>query len=308
MIYTVTLNPSLDYLIRTERLRPGRLCRTQQEMLYPGGKGVNVSLVLHALGMPTRALGFVAGQTGELFCAMLAQTGVPHEMIPLPRGMTRINVKVHAQEEDTELNGRGPGIPREAFDMLAARLDELTAGDWLVLSGSLPQEVPADAYARLLDRVRDRGVKTLVDTAGDALKNALPCAPDLIKPNREEFADMVGGAPQSAAGMAACARELQRAGARTILISRGGQSAVLVPEQGDALQLAPPAGEIAQTVGAGDSMAAAWIYATESGMQPAEALRWAVAAGSAAAFSSWLPDRAAIEHALSQTGTPQPVA
>lgn len=306
MIYTVTLNPSLDYLLQTERLRPGALCRTQKETLHPGGKGINVSLVLHALGMPTRALGFSAGQTGELFGAMLAQTGVQHEMIPLPRGMTRINVKVHAQEE-TELNGRGPAIPQQAFAMLAARLDELTAGDWLVLSGSLPQDVPADAYARLLDRVRGRGVKTLVDTAGDALKNALPCGPDLIKPNREEFADMVGGAPHSAAGIAACARELQRAGARTILISRGGESAVLVLESGEALQLAPPAGEIAQTVGAGDAMSAAWIYAVENGMNAVEALRWAVAAGSAAAFSPWLPDRAAIEQALAQTGTPQPV-
>ena len=229
MIYTVTLNPCLDYIVHTDALRPGALCRTHGETLYPGGKGVNVSLVCAALGLPTRALGFIAGRTGALFASLLAETGVEYDFCHLDRGMTRINVKVSAHEQ-TELNGAGPAIPASALDKLADTLDTLGEGDWLVLSGSVPADVPADVYARFLDRVRETGAKTLVDTSGDALKNALPCAPDLIKPNFAELDALVGGAPRSPAGLAACARELQQAGARDILISLGREGALLVLE------------------------------------------------------------------------------
>lgn len=306
MIYTVTLNPCLDYIVHTDALRPGALCRTHGETLYPGGKGVNVSLVCAALGLPTRALGFIAGRTGALFASLLAETGVEYDFCHLDRGMTRINVKVSAHEQ-TELNGAGPAIPASALDKLADTLDTLGEGDWLVLSGSVPADVPADVYARFLDRVRETGAKTLVDTSGDALKNALPCAPDLIKPNFAELDALVGGAPHSPAGLAACARELQQAGARDILISLGREGALLVPEQGGALYLPAAPGEAVQPVGIGDSMAAGWLYARAHGFSLPEALRLAVAAGSAAASSAWLPDRAAIEAALRQTGTPQAV-
>lgn len=306
MIYTVTLNPSLDYIVHTDALRPGALCRTHGETLYPGGKGVNVSLVCAALGLPTRALGFIAGRTGALFASLLAETGVEYDFCHLDRGMTRINVKVSAHEQ-TELNGAGPAIPASALGRLADTLDTLGEGDWLVLSGSVPADVPADVYARLLERVRETGAKTLVDTSGDALKNALPCAPDLIKPNYAELDALVGGAPRSPSGLAACARELQQAGARDILISLGREGALLVPEQGGALYLPAAPGEAVQSVGIGDSMAAGWLYARAHGFSLPEALRFAVAAGSAAASSAWLPDRAAIEAALRQTGTPQAV-
>ena len=176
MIYTVTLNPSLDYIVRTDALRPGALCRTHGETLYPGGKGVNVSLVCAALGLPTRALGFIAGRTGALFASLLAETGVEYDFCHLDRGMTRINVKVSAHEQ-TELNGAGPAIPASALDKLADTLDTLGAGDWLVLSGSVPADVPADVYARFLDRVQETGAKTLVDTSGDALKTPCPARP-----------------------------------------------------------------------------------------------------------------------------------
>lgn len=306
MIYTVTLNPSLDYLVCTEALRPGKLCRTSGESLYPGGKGVNVSLVCASLGLPTRALGFIAGRTGALFASLLAETGVEYDFCRLEQGMTRINIKVSAREQ-TELNGAGPQIPAEALTRLAETLDTLGEEDWLVLSGSVPAGVPADVYAKLLERVRHRGVRTLLDTSGDALKNALPCGPDLIKPNLEELDALVGGAPRNPAGIAACARELQAAGAKDILISCGAQGAVLVPADGQALYLQATPGDAVQPVGAGDSMAAGWLYAQAQGFSAAETLRFAVASGSAAAFSAWLPNRARIQAALEKTGTPQPL-
>lgn len=306
MIYTVTLNPSLDYLVCTDALRPGKLCRTSGEALYPGGKGVNVSLVCAALGLSTRALGFIAGRTGALFASLLAETGVEYDFCRLDEGMTRINVKVCAREQ-TELNGAGPQIPPEALARLAETLDTLGEDDWLVLSGSVPAGVPADIYAKLLERVRKNGVRTLLDTSGDALKNALPCAPDLIKPNLDELDALVGGAPHNPVGIAACARELQAAGAKNILISCGAQGAVLVPVQGQALYLEAIPGEAVQPVGSGDSMAAGWLYAHTHGFSAAETLRYAVAAGSAAAFSAWLPDRVKIEAALAKTGTPRPI-
>lgn len=306
MIYTVTLNPSLDYLVCTDALRPGKLCRTSGEALYPGGKGVNVSLVCAALGLSTRALGFIAGRTGALFASLLAETGVEYDFCRLDEGMTRINVKVCGREQ-TELNGAGPQIPPEALARLAETLDTLGEDDWLVLSGSVPVGVPADIYAKLLERVRKNGVRTLLDTSGDALKNALPCAPDLIKPNLDELDALVGGAPHNPVGIAACARELQAAGAKNILISCGAQGAVLVPVQGQALYLEATSGEAVQPVGSGDSMAAGWLYAHTHGFSAAETLRYAVAAGSAAAFSAWLPDRVKIEAALAKTGTPRPI-
>lgn len=306
MIYTVTLNPSLDYLVCTETLRPGKLCRTMGETLHPGGKGVNVSLVCAALGLPTRALGFIAGRTGALFASLLAETGVEYDFCRLDEGMTRINVKV-AAEEQTELNGAGPVIPPDALEALARTLDTLGEDDWLVLSGSVPAGMAPDVYAGLLRRVQKNGVRTLVDTAGDALKNALPCAPDLIKPNLNELDELVGGAPHHPAGIAACARELQAAGARAVLVSCGAQGAVLMPETGRALYLPAAPGQTVQSVGAGDSMAAGWLYARTHGFSDADTLRFAVAAGSAAAFSAWLPDRMGIERTLERTGTPQAI-
>lgn len=306
MIYTITLNPSLDYIVCTDALRPGKLCRTSRETLYPGGKGVNVSLVCAALGLPTRALGFIAGRTGALFASLLAETGVEYDFCHLDEGMTRINVKICAREQ-TELNGTGPQIPAEALERLMETLDTLGEDDWLVLSGSVPAGVSADIYAKLLERVRKNGVRTLLDTSGDALKNALPCAPDLIKPNLDELDALVGGAPHNPTGIAACARELQAAGAKDILISCGAQGAVLVPVDGQALYLQATPGEVVQSVGSGDSMAAGWLYAHTHGFSAEETLRYAVAAGSAAAFSAWLPDRATIERALAKTAMPKPI-
>lgn len=306
MIYTITLNPSLDYLVRTEALRPGRLCRTQGEMLRPGGKGVNVSLVCAALGLPTRALGFIAGRTGALFASLLAETGVEYDFCRLDEGMTRINVKVSAHEQ-TGLNGAGPVIPPAALGKLADTLDTLGEDDWLILSGSLPMGVAADVYGRLLGRVRGHGVKTVVAASGDALKNALPYAPDLIRLTLDELDALIGGAPRSPSGLAACGCELQRAGARELLLVRGTEGAVLVPTKGPALQLDFAKGQLARPVGMGDAMTAGWLYARARGLSDAETLRWAVAAGSAAGRSAWLPSRTEIERALDQLGQPRMV-
>lgn len=307
MIYTVTLNPSLDYLVRTEALRPGRLCRTDGETLHPGGKGVNISLVCAALGLPTRALGFIAGRTGALFASLLAETGVEYDFCRLDEGMTRINVKISSHER-TGLNGAGPEIPPAALTELAGKLDLLAEGDWLVLSGSLPAGVPADVYARMLSRVQGSGVKTVVGAAGDALKNALPHEPDLVKLTVNELDALIGGAPHSPSGLAACGCELQRAGAREVLIVCGTEGAVLVPTAGQALYLACAAlGAAQQPVGMGDAMTAGWLYAREQGLSDAETLRWAIAAGSAAREAAWMPSRTAIEQALAAVGQPRTV-
>ncbi len=306
MIYTVTLNPSLDYLVRTDLVRLGSLNRTCGETLRPGGKGVNVSIVLAALGVPTRALGFIAGHTGALFTSLLAETGVEHDFCRLSEGMTRINMKISAREQ-TEINGAGPAIAAEAMDRLMDDLEALGPDDWLVLSGSVPAGVPADIYAQMLRRVAPRGVRTLVDTSGDALKNVLPYGPSMMKPNREELDELVRGAPRRLSELADCVRGLQQAGAQDVLLSLGAEGAMLV-RAGDApLYLSAPEGKVVQTVGAGDSMAAGWLYAQTRGLSAAESLRTAVAAGTAAACCGWLPGREEIERVLARTAAPREV-
>ncbi len=297
MIYTVTLNPAVDYTLRMEEFSVGNLHRPSQTSLSFGGKGINVSRVLTALGTPNCALGFVAGDVGRMLESGLRRLGVDTDFAYLAEGETRINVKIAAGEE-TEINARGPWVDTAAFDRLIARVAAIADGDTLCLCGSLPQGCASDAYARLLAQIAERDVYTVVDTTGEALLCALAYRPYLIKPNRDELCALAGRALPDEESVITAARELQQKGARNVLVSLGGDGALLLTEDGMVIRREAYRGEVRGTVGAGDSMVAGYLAALERGADAREALRFAVAAGSATAFSDELATREAIESLL----------
>ena len=232
MIYTVTFNPAIDYVVRLDApLEVGAVNRAQGEDCVLGGKGINVSGVLAQLGCESVALGFVAGETGAWLERGLAAQGLKTDFVHLENGMTRINVKIKAGQE-TELNGAGPAIPESALQQLEAQLDKLTEGDILILAGSIPASLPQSVYERLLARLQGRGVRAVVDATRDLLVNVLPYHPFLIKPNNHELGEIVGKVLTSDAEIVAAARTLQEKGARNVLVSMAGDGALLLDEQG----------------------------------------------------------------------------
>lgn len=299
MIYTVTFNPALDYVVRLPELAPGGVNRTDSEDIQLGGKGINVSCVLGQLGFESVALGFVAGFTGEAVEAGLARRGVKSDFIRLPEGLTRINVKIKAGAE-TEINGRGPAIPAEALEELFHKLDALTAGDVLVLAGSIPASLPSDVYQRILERLAPKGVLCAVDATGELLVKVLPYKPFLIKPNNHELGEIFGRALHTEAEIVECARLLQDRGARNVLVSMAGDGALLLDEEGGVHRLEAFKGKVKNSVGAGDSMVAGFLAGWLEKGDWAWALRLGSACGSATAFSDALATRAEIESLLSR--------
>lgn len=287
MIYTVTLNPSLDYVVTLPRMQPGKLNRTESERCYPGGKGINVSIVLNNLGIPNRALGFVAGFTGEEICRLLNEQGCQSNFIPLKDGFSRINVKIRAREE-SEINGRGPNISMDDVEKLLCALDALGEGDTLILSGSVPNTLPRDIYEQILKRMASRNIRTVVDAAGELLLCTLCYRPFLIKPNVHELGELFGVALFSEEEIVACAKRLQEKGACNVLVSRAGDGAVLVCEDGNVLKSEAPKGRVVNSVGAGDSMVAGFLAGYLAGNSYRQAFLWGIAAGSATAFQAWL--------------------
>lgn len=301
MIYTVTCNPAVDYTLRVKELSVGELNRPSDTALSFGGKGVNVSRVLTALGVSSRALGFVAGEVGEMLESGLRRLGVDTDFVCLAEGNTRINVKITAENE-TELNAVGPTVDAAAFELLAAQVATLADGDTLCLCGSLPPGCAVDTYARLLACVENKAVRTVVDATGKVLLCALSCRPYLIKPNRDELSALAGRELPDEASVLAAARDLQEKGARNVLVSLGEDGALLLTEEGAVVRRAAYRGEVRGTVGAGDSTVAGYLAALEQGAQPEKALRVAVAAGSATAFSDGLATREAVEVLLETQG------
>ncbi len=297
MIYTVTLNPAMDYTLQVDKLATGELNLPISTALSYGGKGVNISRVLTALDVPNRALGFVAGDVGLMLENGLRRMGIDTDFVHLVSGETRINVKIIAQTE-TQLNARGPRMDAVAFEQLKAQLSALTEGDTLCLCGSLPQGCEVDVYAQLLRCIEGKGVRAVVDAAREALLNALAYRPYLIKPNRDELASLVGRSLPDEASVLAAARELQEKGARNVLVSLGGNGALLLAQDGSVYRQSAYRGTVNGTVGAGDSMIAGFLYALEQGADMAEALRVAVAAGCATAFSDGLATYESIEMLL----------
>ena len=300
MIYTVTFNPAIDYVVRLDApLEVGEVNRANGEDCVLGGKGINVSGVLAQLGCESVALGFVAGETGAWLERGLAAQGLRTDFVHLEQGMTRINVKIKAGQE-TELNGAGPAIPESAMQQLEARLDQLGEDDILILAGSIPKSLPQDTYERLLARLQGRGVRAVVDATRDLLVNVLQYHPFLIKPNNHELGEIVGKVLTSDAEIVAAARTLQEKGARNVLVSMAGDGALLLDEQGQVHRIGCPKGKVVNSVGAGDSMVAGFVAGYLQSRSYAQALRLGTACGSATAFSLGLATKEKIDELLVQ--------
>lgn len=287
-IYTVTLNPSLDYTVTVDDFRLGYTNRTSSEILTAGGKGINVSTVLKNLGLESTALGFVAGFTGKEVKRQLAEREIKDGLISLEKGLTRINFKL-SSVEGTEVNGQGPLIPQEAFSCLCERMRELTVGDVLFLSGSIPSSLPQDSYCRLMEQT-PQGVLVVVDAAGEQLKQALPRHPFLVKPNCHELGELFGVTLTDRTSVIPYARKLQEMGAVNVLVSLAGEGAVLAAADGSVQEAPAPVGKLVNGVGAGDSMAAGFMVGWLERQDYKYAFSMGLAAGSATAFSEGLAD------------------
>ncbi len=287
MIYTVTFNPALDYVLRLNSLKTGEVNRTESETISFGGKGINVSAVLKTLGEESVVLGFAAGFTGSALEAGVRQMGIKTDFITLPAGNTRINVKIKTHME-TDVNANGPAVPAAALEALMQKLDCLQAGDTLCLSGSIQKTLPQNTYAVVLERLAGKGIRFVVDAAGDLFLKTLRFAPFLVKPNHHELSEMLGRELKTEAELFEGARELQARGARNVLVSRAGDGALLLTEDGGRLSVGALKGEVKNSVGAGDSMVAGFIAGYLQKQDYAYALRLGAAAGSATAFSDGL--------------------
>lgn len=287
MIYTVTFNPSLDYVIQVDKLVPGEINRTTHEAVYPGGKGNNVSVILSNLGHSSKALGFTAGFTGEALENMLKEFGCDTAFIRLPEGSTRINVKINAGEE-TEINGQGPVITEEAQSALFEQLDALKEEDILVLAGSIPNTLPSDIYERILEHLQGRGIHFVVDATKDLLLKVLKYHPFLIKPNNHELGEMFGVTLKTRDEIVIYAKKLQEMGAKNVLVSMAGDGAILLTEDGIIYKAKPPKGKVLNSVGAGDSMVAGFLTGYLNTGEYEKAFRLGVVTGSATAFQYWL--------------------
>ena len=299
MIYTVTFNPAIDYVVRLDReLKVGDVNRARGEDCVLGGKGINVSGVLAELGCESVALGFVAGETGAWLERGLAAQGLKTDFVHLEHGMTRINVKIKAEKE-TELNGAGPDIPEGAMQALETKLDRLQKDDILILAGSIPASLAQTTYERLLARLEGRGVRAVVDATRDLLVNVLRYRPFLIKPNNHELSEIVGIKLTNDNEVVTAAKMLQERGARNVLLSMAGDGALLLDEQGGVHRIGCPKGTVVNSVGAGDSMVAGFVAGyQQSGGNYDTALRLGTACGSATAFSLGLATRQDIEKLL----------
>lgn len=298
MIYTVTLNPALDYIMHVEHFEKNRINKTSSELLLPGGKGINVSIVLHNLGMSSTALGFIAGFTGQEIRRKLQGLGVMDDFIELPDGHSRINMKICSHEE-TELNGMGPIIDETSLLKLYTQLDRLVTGDVLVLAGSIPASLPDNIYQDIMKRVEAKGVMTIVDARKDLLENVLELRPFLIKPNNFELAELFGLEELwDKQEVLRYAKELQERGARNVLVSMAGAGAVLAAEDGSTYESPAPDGTVINSVGAGDSMVAGFLYGLLTTESFEQAFYTGLACGSASAFSEQLATKDAVDAIL----------
>lgn len=297
MVYTVTFNPALDYVVRMDCFQAGEVNRTTSEEVQFGGKGINVSTVLRNLGVDNVALGFLAGFTGQALDQGLRKAGIQTDFIWLEEGLTRINVKIKAGQE-TEINGRGPVIPDAALEALFSRLDRLKEGDILVLAGSIPTSLPDDIYQRILARLEGRGILSVVDATRDLLCAVLPYRPFLIKPNNIELGEIFGRTLRDDGEIRDCARQLQERGARNVLVSMAGDGSLLLDETGGCHRLGVPKGQVRNSVGAGDSMVAGFLVGWLKEHSYKAAHRMGTAAGSATAFSDGLATAGQVEALL----------
>ncbi len=296
MIYTITFNPAIDYVIHTDNIRTGEVNRTSSETYFIGGKGINVSVVLAELGVKSVALGFVAGFTGDAIENGLLRKGISTDFIKLDNGFSRINVKIKSDEE-TEINGQGPEISDEAIAELFRKLDSINSGDILVLAGSIPKSLDSDIYEKILSYCDGKGVRFVVDASGSLLLNVLKYKPFLIKPNNHELGEMFGVKASSSADIEKYALKLREMGARNVLVSMAGDGAVLFAEDGNIYSCGVCKGTVRNSVGAGDSMVAGFIAGIADG-DYSHALKLGTACGGATAFSDDLAVKEDIDRLL----------
>lgn len=294
MIYTVTLNPSIDYVIELDSLNHGSVNRVNEENIYPGGKGINVSNILNELGYKNIALGFISGFTGKYIVDSMIAKNLNCDFIELSNGFTRINVKIKSNEE-TEVNGNGPNISEEDLQKLYDKIDNLKNGDILVLAGSIPSTVDDKLYENIMKRLEDKNIKIVVDATKNLLLNVLKYNPFLIKPNNHELAEMFNVELNTTQDIIFYAEKLKEMGAQNVLISMGKDGALLVSEDNQVLISSVAKGEVVNSVGAGDSMVAGFISGYLKSQNYEDALRLGAASGGATAFSSDLAIREFID-------------
>ena len=297
MIYTVTLNPALDYVMNVNSFNSRDIVRTESEQIYYGGKGINVSVILTALGAENKALGFLAGFSGKQLESMLREDDVQCDFVYLPFGHTRINVKIKG-EKSIDINARGPEVSLNDIERLMKKINKIEKGDTLVLAGSVPSTISDDIYEKILESLDGRGVKFVVDAAGDLLLNVLKYKPFLIKPNHHELGELFGVEIRSIEDVIKYGKKLQELGARNVLVSRGKDGAALLDEKGELHTAENVDGVIVSSVGCGDSMVAGFIAGWQDRHDYSYALRLGSACGNATAFSSSLATKAEIDEML----------
>lgn len=297
MIYTLTLNPSIDCVVHLDRFVGGITNRTTAEEYYIGGKGINVSRILKELGMSSTALGFTAGFVGEAIEKGLQDMDIHADFIRLREGVSRINIKIKAEDE-SEINGQGPHICEEDFEKLLTKTDAIREGDTIVLAGSIPNTVSDDAYERILRRIEWRNARVVVDATKNLLLNCLAYRPFLIKPNRQELSELFGKDVSGERDIALCATELRKKGARNVIVSLGGEGALLFAEDGKLYRSGVVRDKVLGTVGAGDSMVAGFIAGYERTRDYAFSLKLGAACGNATAFSPGLATKEKINDIL----------
>lgn len=287
MIYTVTFNPSLDYIVSVKDFRPGMTNRTSSELMLAGGKGINVSIVLGNLGIKSTALGFIAGFTGDEIVRRLHNGGINSEFIKINDGISRINIKLKSID-GTEINGQGPHIDSSHIERLMNRLRRLESGDVLVLAGSIPAGISDNIYKDIMDMLKDKGVQIVVDATSRLLTNVLEYNPFFIKPNQHELGDIFNVILNTQEEVIPYALELKKMGAVNVCVSMGGKGAILVADDGNVYKAKAPDGILKNSVGAGDSLVAGFLSGWIEKKDYEYAFRKGVATGSASAFSERL--------------------
>ena len=297
MIYTVTLNPSIDYIVRLDKLTTGITNRTTAEEYYYGGKGINVSLVLAELDIDSTAYGFVAGFTGKAIENGIRNDHIITDFIKLKEGISRINIKIKAGEE-TEINGQGPHITEMELERLLQKIDRIQGGDTLVLAGSIPNTMPDDVYERMMERIARKKVRFVVDATKKLLVNSLKYKPFLIKPNRQELSEIFDVEVKTEDDIVKYAKELEKMGAQNVLISLGGEGAMLIDEFGNKHKAGVLKEKVVNTVGSGDSMVAGFIAGYEKTGDYSYALKLGSVCGNATAFLPGLATKEKINELL----------
>ena len=304
MIYTITFNPALDYITQVENFKTGEINRTKTETILPGGKGLNVSIVLKNLGIENTALGFVAGFTGEELIKKLEAQGVKTDFVKVKEGITRINVKISSlnnnKVEETALNGMGPQITKENIDELLKKISNMIASDFVILSGNIPKNLENNIYEKICKILKEKGITFIVDSTQDLLINVLKYNPFLIKPNKEELEETVKCNIHTKEDIINSAKTLQEMGAQNVLVSLGNDGAILITKEGETYFSEAPKGQVINTVGAGDSMVAGFFAGYYKTKDYEYALKMGVSAGSASAFSVNLATKEEVDSIFNQ--------